>query len=256
MFSLKDIKSRLWLFWAIINVFVCPEMLRATEVEPDEATLKNGEKTFSICRDCHTIEQGGKHIYGPNLYAIFGRPVAAMPDFKYSEAIKSMGGVWTADRLNRYIARPKLARPGNKMHYAGLMSPHARADLISWLRTNPAQHKAPADSIDVLVIKTPPENAHRIVARCLVCHEIAEGTGHKIGPNLWGVVGRPVASAPNFNYSEALLRRGGTWTPQTLDIFFTEKKQFEQGSHLAFRELRTREARAAVISWLKTKTSE
>lgn len=223
------------------------------ETEPD---LKNGERAFATCANCHTLHEGGEHIYGPNLYGVFGRKIASVPGFDYSESLKAADGVWDEDALNRYIARPKLARPGNQMPYQGLLSPHARADLIAWLKTNPGEYHGTEDDIDSLVGMASPDSGLTHIRACLVCHEASEGAGHKIGPNLWGVVGRPIASAPGFDYSEDLTRRTGFWTPQTLEDFFTEPKQFRQGSHLAFQKLRIREDRAAVIAWLKSRSDE
>ena len=47
---------------------------------------------------------------------------------------------------------------------------------------------------------------------CVSCHNFAEGAGAKIGPDLYGVIGRPVASAAGFDYSSALKKHSGPWT--------------------------------------------
>lgn len=243
----------LWRFCAALAVaLVFQPAVAVGETEPN---LQNGQRAFATCANCHTLHEGGDHIYGPNLHGVFGRPIGSVPGYEYSESLSNAEGVWDEDALNRYIARPKLARPGNEMPYQGLLSPHARADMIAWLKTNPGEFKGADNDIDTLVELAAPDAGLPHVRACLVCHEASEGAGHKIGPNLWGVVGREVGSAPGFDYSEDLSRRSGTWTPQTLEAFFTEQKQFRQGSHLAFRQLRIREDRAAVIAWLKTRSN-
>lgn len=219
-------------------------------------TLTRGEQAFSRCANCHTIEPGGEHLVGPNLFGIFGREIANQPEYPYSESLQAMNGTWTEDRLNRYIARPNLAAPGNAMHFAGMTSPHARADLISWLKSNPDTYTPPMKDMDLLLVRSSTVKGAQIARACVTCHTITRGGGNKIGPNLWGVVGRPVASAPGYDYSDRLTRRGGTWTAETLDEFFFETKSFGQGSHLAFRNLRRPEDRAALISWLMTLREE
>jgi len=212
-------------------------------------TLEKGEAAFGQCAGCHSIEEGGSHLTGPNLYAVFGRDIASAPDFRYSDELLAMPGVWDQNRLNRYIARPKLAVPGNKMPYPGLTSPHLRADLIKWLMSNPTKLTATRTQASIL-------NGTRLASSCAACHSFSKGAANSIGPNLWGVVGRPIASVETFDYSERLMRRSGTWTRTTLEGFFTEIKEFEQGSHMAFRRLTNQEDRNSVISWLSTLSDE
>ncbi len=201
---------------------------------------------------CHTLDKGGKHLVGPNLYGIYGRAIASAEGFTYSNALKQMNGIWTTEKLNRYIARPKLAVPGNQMPFPGLTSPHLRADLIAWLKTNPNSYVSPDQTLNTLVETVDIERGQDIASACLACHAAAQGAPHRIGPNLWGVVGRDIASAAGFNYSERLMRRTGSWSIETLSAFFLESKKFEQGSHMAFARLSKPEDRAAIIKWLKS----
>jgi cytochrome c len=51
-----------------------------------------------------------------------------------------------------------------------------------------------------------------VFKKCLACHTPNKGDRNLVGPNLWGIVGRKVASAPGFAYSEAMKKHGGEWT--------------------------------------------
>lgn len=211
----------------------------------DSETLKKGETAFRHCAGCHTIEKDGDHLLGPNLYGIFGRKIASAKNLHYSDQLSAVTGVWNQNRLNRYIARPKLAVPGNNMPFPGITSPHLRADLIAWLRSNPERLTAPRHQTDAVY-------GARLAAACAACHSFGKGDANQIGPNLWGVIGRPIAGVGTYDYSERLMRRNGIWTPANLETFFTEKKEFDQGSHMAFRRLTRVEDRRGIIAWLST----
>ncbi len=89
--------------------------------------------------------------------------------------------------------------------------------------------------------------------KCAVCHRLDETGRKKVGPNLWGVVGRPVASAPGFKYSKALARHAGkAWTEENLDAWLTKPRAFAKGTRMAFPGFRKAGQRAAVIAYLRS----
>lgn len=235
-------------------------MFSATAISEDAArrTLEDrGRAAFARCAGCHTIEEGAGHLIGPNLHGIFGRKIAGSVDYSYSVGLRARTGIWDEDALNRYIARPKLAAPGNNMAFPGMTSPHARRDLIEWLKTNPSHAGNPeTDDFQALLAQNEVMHGAELARACMVCHTVTENAGNGIAPNLWEVIGRPIASVPDFNYSERIMRREGTWTPQALNSFFLESKAFDQGSHRAFQSLARPADRAALISWLKTLQQE
>src|SRR5262245_33057500 len=99
-------------------------------------------KTVALpCMACHTMDQSGKIKTGPPLWDIVGRPKASFEKFNYSPALKAVGGEWTYDALNNYLAHPAWTIPGIQMKMKGTPNTQDRADLISFLRTlsnNPA----------------------------------------------------------------------------------------------------------------------
>ncbi len=89
--------------------------------------------------------------------------------------------------------------------------------------------------------------------KCTVCHRLDETGKKKVGPNLMGVVGRPVASMPGFKYSKALARhRGKVWTEENLDAWLTKPRAFAKGTRMAFPGFRKAGQRAAVIAYLRS----
>ena len=97
------------------------------------ADASRGESVARVCGSCHTFDQGGANRVGPNLWAVVGRPVAGAAGFAYSPALAGHGGVWTYQELDRYLASPARAIPGNKMAFNGLRNPKDRAHLIAYL---------------------------------------------------------------------------------------------------------------------------
>jgi len=89
-------------------------------------------------------------------------------------------------------------------------------------------------------------------SKCKACHTTKKGAKNKIGPNLWGVVGRAKAGVPGFKYSGVLKGLGGAWTYAHLDQFLTSPKKFATGNKMTFAGLKRAKDRANVILYLRT----
>jgi len=94
-----------------------------------------GEKAAAKCKACHSFEKGGPNKVGPNLWDIVGAKQAHLDNFKYSDAIAGLGGEWTYDALDQYLASPRDYAPGTKMVFPGLKKPEERAAVIAYLRS-------------------------------------------------------------------------------------------------------------------------
>lgn len=92
-----------------------------------------GKAVFARCTVCHTVE-AGKNKLGPSLAGVVGRKAGTVAGFNYSAAMTASGMVWSSDALDKYLASPRTAIPGNKMIFAGLPNPADRANLIAYLQ--------------------------------------------------------------------------------------------------------------------------
>jgi cytochrome c len=92
----------------------------------------------------------------------------------------------------------------------------------------------------------------RLFLQCASCHEVGDSTIVKTGPNLKGVVGRPVASAPGFGYSAALKAQSFIWDDATLDRWLQKPNEVAPGTSMAFIGLPGTDDRKAVIAYLRT----
>jgi len=120
--------------WAITAL---PIMLAAGPALAD-GDAAAGEKIFTKCKTCHTLE-AGKNKVGPSLAGLIGRKAGTAPDFNYSDAMKNSGITWDEASLNDYITDPKGKIPGNKMVFPGVKKDEDRANLIAYLKQATAQ---------------------------------------------------------------------------------------------------------------------
>lgn len=94
---------------------------------------ERGDELLMICTECHLVESISGML-GPTLLDVVGRRVAGRRDFEYSEALRSLGGTWTEERLDAYLEDPDRFAPGTSMVFPGLPDPADRAALIAHLR--------------------------------------------------------------------------------------------------------------------------
>ncbi|MEP9379613.1 cytochrome c family protein [Aquabacter sp. CN5-332] len=111
---------------------------------------------------------------------------------------------------------------------------------------------APSVPIEELFAKASVEKGANVAKRCGSCHNFQEGAGAKVGPDLYGVVDRPVASVAGFAYSAAMKAHGGDWTPQALNTFLTNPKAAVPGTAMAFAGIPKEVERADLIAYLNS----
>ncbi|RYH12167.1 ankyrin repeat domain-containing protein [Tropicimonas sp. IMCC6043] len=125
------------------------ELLRENGAEPmppevplDLAERGNAERgrilAQQTCGTCHTVLPEGEPLIGhvdagPPLIGVIGRPVADLPGFEYSNALKAHGGVWTPERIYAFALRPMLTVPGTRMDWAPDRTPGMIADIVAYL---------------------------------------------------------------------------------------------------------------------------
>jgi len=86
---------------------------------------------------------------------------------------------------------------------------------------------------------------------CATCHT-NEPSKNKIGPTLFGLIGRRSGSAPGFSYSDAMRNAGVVWNEQTLDKYLADPKAFVPGNKMPYLGVKKPEARKDIIAYLST----
>jgi cytochrome c len=104
----------------------------ASAADPDA-----GKAIFQkTCAVCHSTEVGVNKV-GPSLWSVYGRRVAAVPDYNYSEKLRSAQrewNTWDAQKLDAYLSNPRQVLHGVKMFFA-LPDAKDRADVIAYLKS-------------------------------------------------------------------------------------------------------------------------
>lgn len=119
-------------------------LLAALPAPYNEGDLDNGRRVFARCRSCHTVTEGGPNMTGPNLYGVFGRQAGGVEGYNYSNAVKTAGFVWDADKLDHWLENPHTFLRGTKMSFAGLADAADRRDVIAWLKVETGYAPTPA----------------------------------------------------------------------------------------------------------------
>jgi len=121
------------------------------------------------------------------------------------------------------------------------------------LQDEDAEPAEPAEelSFDELLAAADPADGERVFRECRACHRAEEGV-HMVGPSLYNVVDRPVASIAEFSYSDALAGLDGEWTPERIDAFIANPRDYAPGTAMTYAGLSSAADRAAVIAYLQS----
>lgn len=93
-----------------------------------------GAQIFRACIACHTLKSGEGERAGPSLHGIFGRRIATLPGYAYSDALKHLDIVWTPNTIAKlFELGPTTYTPGTKMPEQRIGNPEDRAALVEFL---------------------------------------------------------------------------------------------------------------------------
>lgn len=120
---------------AVAAPHAAPTVPAAPMDAPAPGNAATGAKLFLQCRACHNVAPGAAHGVGPNLAGVMGAKAASRPGYTYSPALQNAKLVWNDATMDAWLTRPAKLAPGNKMAFAGVANPQARADLIAYLKT-------------------------------------------------------------------------------------------------------------------------
>jgi cytochrome c len=130
--------------------------------------------------------------------------------------------------------------------------------LVAGAPANPAPSEEVAapklEPITPLLAKADAKRGEADTRVCQVCHNFTKGGANKIGPDLWGIVGSPIAEGhDNFAFSSALeAHKGHNWDPETLNAWLSNPQTFAPGTKMTFAGIPKAQERADVIAYLQS----
>ncbi|MEM8950656.1 MAG: cytochrome c family protein, partial [Pseudomonadota bacterium] len=106
---------------------------------------------------------------------------------------------------------------------------------------------AAASGLVALVAAGDVDKGEKVSKKCKACHVFEEGGKNKLGPALWGIVGKDIASHDGYKYSSALMELEGDWTYDALDQFLAAPKKYVPGTKMVFAGVRKEQDRADLL---------
>jgi len=116
----------------------------------------------------------------------------------------------------------------------------------------PVAEEAKAPPLPELLAKADPHKGEQIAKACATCHSFDKGGAVKIGPPLWGVVGRPIASIAGFAYSDSVKSLGGEWTFEKLAHWIADPKAVAASTKMAYPGEKDPQKDADILAFLQT----
>lgn len=115
---------------------------------------------------------------------------------------------------------------------------------------------APAqqEPIEKLLAAATVEKGESAAKKCAACHTFGKGEPNRVGPNLYGVIGRERASHAGFNYSAGMKAKPGKWTIEDLNAFLLNPRGFIPGTSMSFAGVPRGSERADLIAYLNAKS--
>lgn len=139
--------------------------------------------------------------------------------------------------------------------YFGSERPETMGYAIEGVETEAAGGGDSGPGLNTLLASADVAAGEKIFAKCAACHSINQGGANGIGPNLYGVVGKPHGHLANFAYSDALKSVPGNWTFEALDKWLKSPREYAPGTKMTFAGLGNPTDRANLIAWLNTQGS-
>ncbi len=127
-----------------------------------------------------------------------------------------------------------------------------KVEIIEDSPTSSSKVEKAVEKIDIVALLALGniEHGEKVFKKCAACHLINKGGDNKIGPALYGVLGRKVASKKDYKYSKAMAGYDKNWTFEEMNGYLKKPQSYIKGTKMAFAGLRKEKDRASVILYL------
>ena len=122
------------------------------------------------------------------------------------------------------------------------------------LKVSSSSNNASTVDIAKLLSMGTVEHGQKVFKKCSACHVVAKGGKNKIGPALYGVMGRKSASISDYKYSKALIAHSKTWSYDEMNAYLIKPQSHIKGTKMAFAGLKSEKDRASVMLYMNSKS--
>ena len=129
------------------------------------------------------------------------------------------------------------------------------ATVTTAASTASAETSSGTGDIMAIFASTSAADGAKVFKKCAACHSITEGGKNKIGPALWGVLGRQAGSLSDYKYSKAMAAHGKKWSFEEMNGFLLKPKDWIKGTKMSYAGLKSEKERAAVILYMNENTN-
>ncbi len=112
------------------------------------------------------------------------------------------------------------------------------------------------DTRELIIIDGDLDRGRKLYLQCRACHSLKENEPHKIGPNLFKIIGSTAGTMKGYNYSDALSKSEIVWTKENLDLWLEKPYEILPGNKMVFSGMRKQEDRNDLIAYVYDETSE
>ena len=113
----------------------CIALVDENAARATPANRPDAKFLYARCAACHAVDSN-RNMTGPTLRGVVGRAPGIAAGFNYSPAMRKLGGKWTRERLDAFLAAPQKFAPGTRMAFSGLKKAEDRAAIIAFLASS------------------------------------------------------------------------------------------------------------------------
>ena len=129
------------------------------------------------------------------------------------------------------------------------------ATVTTAASTASAETSSGTGDIMAIFASTSATDGQKVFKKCAACHSITKGGANKIGPALWGVIGRQAGNISDYKYSKAMAAHGKIWSFEEMNGFLIKPKDWIKGTKMSYAGLKSEKERAAVILYMNQNTN-